>query len=53
MANNMCLHFSMQEEDVIEHTNDKCHLYTLLSTSRPLCNIGIHLITLLNIPCHI
>ena len=24
MASVMCLHFSMQEDDVLEHTNDKC-----------------------------
>ena len=22
------LYFSMQEEDTMEHTNDKCHVYT-------------------------
>ena len=26
----MCLHFSMQEEDIIEHTNAKCHEITLM-----------------------
>ena len=30
MASVMCLHFSMQEEDILEHTNAKCHLCTLL-----------------------
>jgi hypothetical protein len=26
----MSLHFSIQEKDIVfEHTNDKCHLYTL------------------------
>ena len=39
-------HFSMQEEDILEHTNGKCHLCTLWSTCRPVCNIGMHLITL-------
>ena len=40
MASVMQLHFSMQEEeDILEHSNDKCQLY----------NIGNHLITLLNI----
>ena len=24
-ASVVCLHFSMQEEDILEHTNDKCH----------------------------
>ena len=32
-----------------DHTNAKCHLCILQSTFRPLCNIGMHLITLLNI----
>ena len=31
MASVMCLHFSMQEEDILEHINDKCHLYTLVN----------------------
>jgi hypothetical protein len=26
MASVMCLHFSMQEEDTLEHINGKCHL---------------------------
>jgi hypothetical protein len=26
----MRLHFSMQEEDILEHTNVKCHFCTLL-----------------------
>ena len=26
MASGMHLHFSMQEEDILEHTNAKCHL---------------------------
>jgi hypothetical protein len=41
--------FGMQGENVIEHTNGKCYLCTLWSICRPLWNIGIHLITLLNI----
>ena len=49
MARVMCLHFSMQEVDVLEHTNGKCYLCTLWSTCRPLCNIAMHVITLLNI----
>ena len=24
----MCLHFSMQEEEILEHNNAKCYLYT-------------------------
>ena len=64
------LHFSMQGEDINEHTNGKCHVLTFQvargkyfgSTLRSsvifvhfsqivdlFCNIGIHLITLLNI----
>ena len=35
----MCLHFRMQKEDILEHTNVTCHL----------CNIGMYLIKLLNI----
>ena len=45
------LRFSMQGEDTIEHTSGKCHVFTFWSTCRPLCNICIHLITLLNILC--
>ena len=30
MASAMCLHFSMPKEDVLEHTNPKCHLCALL-----------------------
>ena len=41
MASAMCLHFSMQEEDILEHANGKCHLCTLSSTCRPLCNIDM------------
>ena len=30
MASVMCLQFSVQEEDVLEHTNPfKCHLYII------------------------
>ena len=29
MASGMFLHFSMQEEDVLEHTNGMCHLCAL------------------------
>ena len=28
MTNVTCLHFSMKEEDILEHTNDKCHMFT-------------------------
>ena len=37
MASTMYLHFSMHEEDILEHINGKCHLCTILSTCRPLC----------------
>jgi hypothetical protein len=47
MASIMCLQVSMQEEDILEHTDHaKCHLCTLESTCS---NIAIHLMTLLNI----
>ena len=29
VASVMCLHFNMQEEDILEHANAKCHLRTL------------------------
>ena len=45
----MCVHFCMQKEDVLEHINVKCYLCALSSTCRPLCDVGIHPITLLNI----
>ena len=28
MAIVMCLHFSSQEEDILEHTNAQCHVCT-------------------------
>ena len=31
MASVMCSHFNMQEEDVLEQGNDKCHLYILVN----------------------
>ena len=49
LASVMFLHINMQEQDILEHTNGNCHLCTLQSTCRPLCNIGMHFITLLNI----
>ena len=49
MASVMCLHFNLQVEDILEHSNGKYHLCTLSSACRPLCNIGMHLITPLNI----
>ena len=39
--------YSMQEEDVIMHTDVKCYLCTLYSTCRPLCNVGTHLRTII------
>ena len=41
--------FSMRGKDVFEHTNVECHLCALKSTCRPLSNIDIHLITIVNI----
>ena len=49
MACVMCLSFDVQEEIILEHINSKHHLCALKLTCRPLCSIGIHLITLLNI----
>ena len=43
MTSVMYLQLSMQEKYIIEHTNATCHLCTLSSTCRPLCNIGTHL----------
>jgi hypothetical protein len=40
MTSVTCLRFSMQEEYIPKH-NGKCHLCTLESTCRPLCNIGM------------
>jgi hypothetical protein len=48
MASVMCLHFTMLKEDILEHTNGKCHLCTLYSNCRPFYNIVMNLITLLN-----
>jgi hypothetical protein len=31
MASVMCLHFSMQEGDILEHVSGKCHLYALVN----------------------
>ena len=31
MASVMCLHFKIQEEGILEHTNTKCHKCTLQS----------------------
>ena len=42
----MCLYLGMQEEDILDHADAKCHLCQLNSTCRPLCNIGIHLINI-------
>ena len=37
MASVTCLHFSMQDKDVLGQINAKCHLCTLYSTCRLLC----------------
>ena len=50
MASVKCLHFIIQ--DVILEKPKAIYMHrlcTLSSTCRPLCNINIHLITLLNI----
>ena len=49
MASFTCLHSSMQEEYILEHADGKCQLCTLWSACRPLCNISIHLVTLLKV----
>jgi hypothetical protein len=50
MARVMLLHFSMQGEDIIEHTYGMASIiHSLKSTHTPLYKIGMHLITLLNI----
>jgi hypothetical protein len=51
MASVMCLHFSMQEEDILEHTKSKCDFYILKSTCRPLRNISIHLQNIITRTC--
>jgi hypothetical protein len=30
MASVICLHFRMQEEDILEHSNGKCHEVTMM-----------------------
>ena len=40
MASVMCLHSSMQEDGLPDHTNVTCHMCTHQSTCRSLCNIG-------------
>ena len=49
MASVMCLHFSMQMKDNLEHIDVDGNMSTLSSTCRSLYNISMHLITLLNI----
>ena len=46
----MCLHFSMQAEDNLEHIDVKSHCVPFWSTCRLWCGIGIHLITFQDIP---
>ena len=45
MTNVMSLH----EGVILEHAKAKCHVYTLKPICELLCNISIHLMTLLNI----
>ena len=49
MPSVMYLHFSKQEEEILEHTNAKVICIHFSQLCRPLCNIGIHLVTLLSI----
>ena len=49
MINVMFLRFRMQEEDVFQHTNVKCHLCTLLPTPTIVEHAHTHPITLLNV----
>ena len=51
MASVMCLNFSMQEDNILDRTKDKCHLCTLSSACRLVCNLGIHLIMLIKHTC--
>ena len=44
------LTFNIQEEDTIEHTDTKCHVFTLrVNLLTIVCNLGIDHILLLNI----
>ena len=45
------LRSSMQEGDILEHTNGKCHLCTLSSTCRMSCSIHRH-IAYNTLECH-
>ena len=44
MASVMFSHIGMQGEDIIEHTNTKCHLCTHWLTYTSLCNIGLNVL---------
>jgi hypothetical protein len=49
MASVICLLFNIQEVDVLEHTNGKCHLCVHFSQLVDHCgNICMHLVTLLS-----
>ena len=37
MASDMCLCFSIQEEDIIDHTNAKCHVFTFMTNLLTIC----------------
>ena len=45
-----CLQCNMYEEDILEHTNAKCHYVHFSQTYGLLCNTSIYLSTLSNIP---
>ena len=44
-ASVMCSQFSMQEEDILEQTNVKCHMWTIRSTCRPFNQLVDHCVT--------
>ena len=37
MASDMCLCFSIQEEDIIDHINAKCHVFTFMTNLLTIC----------------
>ena len=45
MASVKCLHFNIQEEDILKKPKAMHHMCILSSTCRALFNIDIHLVT--------
>ena len=45
MATIMCLYFAMQEEDILEHINAKCHLCTCALLHSPVENTPLSHVT--------